>query len=381
MHGATLRAIFSNADLARQLLDEGLALTGNDEFILHQRAVFELQHAEGDPNVALDFINRALAKSRGDKAKLHTKANVFRRLALQSDNDIMKAHLRNDAIGTLNQIGIHHIRDYILSLSIRIDELSDLLKSSAGGDLSDRAIAGKVLDIEQTLLRAHTASPGDPYLLQAEHRYRNELQQDAKAFGAIKKAYVINPSIVPIAIRLARVYVDRGDVPNAITTLRETLSRNSDRALRFELGKMLSEDLGASAGAEATELLERSFEPDDDLLMPRLYLLREYWRQRNVDKYRALQRAIREIFAPRHLRSEPNLIIKNADGPQLFSGEIRRKEADYALILLKGGYPDVFIHRSKVFGIEFDELKFGSALTLQVGFTTKGATGIVGADN
>jgi cold shock CspA family protein len=364
MHRSTLRTIFANADLARQLLDEGLVLTGNDDFVLHQRAVFELQHSEGDPNIALDFINKALAKSYGDKAKLHTKANVFRRLALLSDNDIKKGHLRNDAIAVLNQIGHKSSRDYILSLNIQIDELVDLLKAPAQGDLSERAISAKVLQIE--------------HLLQAEHRYREALHQDAKAFGAIKKAHVANPSIVPIAIRLSRVYTDRGEVENAIATLRETLSSNSDRDLRFELGKVLSDDpIHSLSSWETIELFERAFESDDDRLMPRLYLMREYWRFRDADKFRNLQRAVRNIPAPRHLRSEPNLIIRIAGEPQLFTGEIRRKEADYALISPKDGYPEVFIHRSKVSGPNFEDLKFGSTLAFHVDFSMKGATGVV----
>ena len=129
MHGATLRAIFANADLARELFDEGVALGGDIGFILHQRAVFELQHNDGSLDVALDAINKALALSPTDKARLHTKANILRRQALDASNDIKKAHLRSEAIRVVNQIDQKGSRDFVMSLTIHIDELIDLLKS------------------------------------------------------------------------------------------------------------------------------------------------------------------------------------------------------------------------------------------------------------
>jgi cold shock CspA family protein/tetratricopeptide (TPR) repeat protein len=235
-----------------------------------------------------------------------------------------------------------------------------------------------VQEIEQAFLRAQSVSPADPYLLQTEHRYRDELSQDARAFDAISKAHRLNPSIVPISIRLSRVYVERGDIDRAMATLRETLSKNSDRDLRFELGKVLVDNATSSTpNVEATELFEKSFEWDDDRLMPRLYLLREYWRGRKLDKFRQLQRAIRNMPAPRQLRSEPNLLIRTANGPSLFTGKISRREVDYAFITPTDGYPDVFVHRTKVSNGNFDDLTLGRVVTFQVGFSTRGATGSI----
>jgi cold shock CspA family protein len=376
MHGATLRSIFANADLARQLLDEGLAITGNDEFILHQRAVFELQHADGDPTAALEFINRALSKNPTDKAKLNTKANVYRRLAQQTTNEIKRARLRGNAFNVLNSIQGKGGRDYTLLLNVQIDELLDLLKANSQGELSERAIAGKCQEIDRLLIRAHSASPADPFVLQAEARYRQEIKQSARAFAAIKRAHELNPSIVPIALRLARVYLERDEIEQAVVTLTGALTRTSSKELRFELGKLLSERPELQPGADAVDLLEKSFDLDDGAILPRLYLLREYWRRGKAEKYRQLQRSLMKMQAPRNLRSDPRFIIEQNGKQVKFRGVIRRKEADYAFIDPDEGYPDVFLHRLNASDVAFDQLTEGAPIIFAVGFCTKGATAV-----
>lgn len=123
-------------------------------------------------------------------------------------------------------------------------------------------------------------------------------------------------------------------------------------------------------------VLQKSFDKDDDQVIPRLYLLREYWRGRQVDNYRQLQRELKQILAPRNLRSEPNLIVTDADDqPITFKGVVRLKEADYLFAKLDDGYPDVFIHRSNVSRGDFDTLQAGSPISFTVGFNTRGAAG------
>jgi cold shock CspA family protein len=377
MHGAVLRAIFSNVDLARQLLDEGLALTHNDDFVLHQRAVFELQHSDGDPSLAIEFIDRALAKKPNDKAKLNTKANALRRLAQESANEIKRNHFRSQAIEVLNSIAAKDSRDFVLYANILVDELDELIKASPQGHLSERALTTKVQDIEHTLARAYAASPADPFVLQVEARYRDVLQQDQKAFSALKKANDINPSIAPLARRLSRVYQERHELKNAFTTLVNAIERNPTRELWLELGKLITEHPEFSGSYDPITVFRNSFDNDDDQIIPRLYLLREFWHNKQIDNYRELQRSLRRIPAPRHLRSEPGLLVKDKDGQSIrFRGVVRVKEADYAFLKPDDGYPDVFIHRGNIPNNGFDSLQVGSSIWFNVGFTTRGAAAV-----
>ncbi|WFU19942.1 hypothetical protein [Bradyrhizobium sp. CB3481] len=336
MHDATLRSIFSNGDLARELLDAGLEITGGDSFILHQRAVFETQHSDGDLNVALDFINRSLAADdepgTWTKGKLNTKANILRHMANRANNEVKKSHLRSDANAVLNQIRSKGARDYTLGLNIQIDELVDLLKSASQGSLTDRAIANKIQDIEKALMIARSRSEADPFVLQAEARFRTEVNQDARALLAIKRAYELNNTVTPIALRLARILSDGGQLQEAVDTLSETLSRAPSKELRFELGKLLAEHPELKSGADATSLLESAFDNEDNQLMPRLYLLREYWRSRRFEKYKNLQNDLKALDLPRRLRISPMLIITKDGQPAIFSGKISAKSADYAFV-------------------------------------------------
>lgn len=78
-------------------------------------------------------------------------------------------------------------------------------------------------------------------------------------------------------------------------TLSETLSRSPSKELRYELGKLLSEHRHLKSGMDRVSLFESSFDAEDDRRMPRLYLLREYWRDRSAEKYRTLQASLRAM--------------------------------------------------------------------------------------
>jgi cold shock CspA family protein len=258
-----------------------------------------------------------------------------------------------------------------------VDELDEKIKAPSEGTLAERAITGKVQEIENVLVRAQASSADDPFVLQVEARYRDVLEQDARAFFAIKKAHGLNPSIAPIARRLSRLYLEQGEKENALTTLAEALQRNPTRELWFEMGKLISEHRDLKTPYSPIDLFQKAFDKDDDQVIPRLYLLREYWRNRQIEDYRQLQWTLRRLPAPRHLRSEPNLVISDSNKQQVFfKGVVDKKEADYAFIKPEDGYPDVFVHRSNVSNENFDALQFGSPLSFAVGFTTKGAAGL-----
>jgi tetratricopeptide (TPR) repeat protein len=296
-------------------------------------------------DVALEAINKALALAPTDKARLHTKANILRRQALEASNEIKRAHLRSEAIRLLNTIDQKGGRDFVMSITIHIDELNDLLKAPGQGDLIQRAITESIQHIERTLVTANSRYEADPYILQTEARYRELIKQDNRAFAALKRAYELNRSLTHIALRLSRVLSDRGKDDEAVEVLTDTLARAPSKELRFELGRILSELPDRGRAEEITKLFEGSFDPDDHLVLRRLYLLREYWRRGQNEKFWQLQKQLRQMDAPRHLRQQPNLLICSNGKPVLHSGRVRRKEADYCFISPDGGGPDVFLHR------------------------------------
>ncbi|WP_315812995.1 SIR2 family protein [Bradyrhizobium sp. SZCCHNR2028] len=380
MHGSTLKAIFSNADLARELFDEGVALGGDIGFILHQRAAFEVQHSDGDLKIALEAIEKALTLAPTDKARLNTKANILRRQALETSNEIRQTHLRSEAIRVLNLIDNKGQRDFVLALNIHIDELNDLLRAPSRGDLSQRAIAENIQHIEKSFATVKSKFEADPYVLQAESRYRELIKQDARAFSALKRAYNLNRSLTHIALRLARALYDRGEASEAISVLTDTLARAPSKELRFEFARLLSDLPDGNRSEEIERLLERSFDPDDHQVLPRLFLLREYWSRCQNEKFWHLQKDLRQMEAPRQLKLEPNLVIKLDGRPAIFTGRVRRKEADYCFIAPDGGYADVFLHRRHAKSLDFDSISVDSRISFSVGFSVRGATGFVDTD-
>jgi hypothetical protein len=87
IRGKQLAEIFGDKSLANKIYDAASRTGANMNYILHQKAVYELNHAGCDTKAALSIIlsaEKSLAEGRTDRAILHTKAMIYKRLARES---------------------------------------------------------------------------------------------------------------------------------------------------------------------------------------------------------------------------------------------------------------------------------------------------------
>jgi hypothetical protein len=184
IRGRRIAEIFSSADLGRLFYDRIQEASPNDPFVLHQRAVFEMQHVGGSLVLAEAAANRAFELNPKSHSIQHTQGEIARRLANETDDPLRKLALRRVA---RDKIGgeVSRLSEYDLNTRARlaIDELRDLSKSL---DLADDkppppAFIEAVKQAETTIQRGLQIFPESPELLATEATLREQLDQSSRA--------------------------------------------------------------------------------------------------------------------------------------------------------------------------------------------------------
>ena len=90
VRGRNVAAMFPNVNLGRLLFEKAEAVAKSDAFVLHQRAVFELNHSQGSLDAASDAAVGASKLNPGNRSIRHTQAEVARRQALETQDPLKK---------------------------------------------------------------------------------------------------------------------------------------------------------------------------------------------------------------------------------------------------------------------------------------------------
>jgi tetratricopeptide (TPR) repeat protein len=123
-----------------------------------------------------------------------------------------------------------------------VDEVADLSAEMEDTSTPHKltAFAEKVREAEETIRSAEQMFPDEAELLQIEARLRNILQQDERALRALERAWKAGPRGTGTAIRIAKIYADRGKAADGIALLREALARvPEDKAAHSALSRHL----------------------------------------------------------------------------------------------------------------------------------------------
>ena len=94
IRGRQMAILFPSAAMGRSLYDHTRTLVGDLPFIWHQRAVFEMQHSEGELMLAEKAAKQADRLNPGNRTIRHTLAEIARRRANQTTDPLLKRALR-----------------------------------------------------------------------------------------------------------------------------------------------------------------------------------------------------------------------------------------------------------------------------------------------
>lgn len=372
IRGRGIAEIFPNIEIGRLFYDRVQEAVPDDPFVFHQRAVFEMQHPGGSLFQAEAAANRAFALNETSSSIQHTQAEIARRRANETDDPLMKRALRRTTREKLGNVA-SRLSEYDLNTSARLafDEFRELSDSLQVVDEANppQALIDAARDTEQAIQRGLQLFPESSDILATEASFRDYLDQAGRAEHALKRAFAINPRQDWLALRLARKYREKGDLPAAQRILEQCLQQNpSSKIARLEMGRLL---IGLGNQTQGMEHLQRSFTEGDNHYEAQFWFARELFLSGHFEAAKKLFGSINER-APGRFRSRSSAIVEANGAPVAFEGSMKRKEEGYGFVKVTQFTEDIFASRAESQQSAWEGLRNGQDIECYIGFTRRG---------
>lgn len=271
LRGRDVADTFEDVGLARDIYDLALHRNPQAAFIGQQRAIFEMQHADGEGDAAQDAIDAALKIEPHNSTLHHTRSRVLAWRAQSAPSEFARGSLRSQARSALSNIP--NQRDvYVLTAKarLRVDEVEDAITrmEAAPSDARRDELAEAVDDAERAIGQAMNAFPEEAELLRSEARLQDLLGDEDAAVQLLEKAWKKMPRGSGVAKQLAKRYLARNNIDAALKALNAALERQpTDRSLNLMIANILFLQAGDINNSKAIDFLKASFVSGD----------REHW--------------------------------------------------------------------------------------------------------
>lgn len=374
IRGRDVARMFASVDIGRLLYDRAQEASKNDAYVLHQRAVFELQHPEGALSAAEISANNAAGLNPRSRSIRHTQAEIARRQANDTKDVLRKQVYRRTARERLaGHSGPMSEYDLYTRARVSIDEVRELLsKASESLDLSvSSALVASIKEAETTLQRGRLEFPGSSELLVAETEFRDLLDQTPKALGALEKAFQLNPRQDWLAIRLSRRYADDDQGDRAFKVLERCLIENpASKSAHLEMAQLLRR--ADEPQSRVLDHLRKSFVLGDTNFEGQFWYARELFLSNRVPESKDLFQNLNER-APGRFRRGTSALVDLSDGQiKAFDGVLIRREEGYGFVRLVDFADDVFTSRAESDSLSWEQLRTGSLVVCNLAFNRRG---------
>lgn len=383
--GRKLAEDFESKGLANLIFDAAEASSPPASYLLHQRAILELSHKNGDLNAANELLRRAEVEVRNegytDSSIQHTRANLLRKRANATNITVEKERFRADARAILRpQIG-HRANFYPENLygQLLLDEIRDSLEHGFAGPVeSVRGLpAGDptvrlVNDLNTLVDDCLRQRPTDGQMTLLKADFLKTLGKSPSAISLLERYSEKNVASEPIIRVLAETFIEIGKVAEAIKVLRPALIASpGDRTLNLSLAKALIHQDEVNNSEAILTHLRRSFSDGDSNYEARMLFARCSM------LYGDLQRGKMEFDALRRLyiegREKPRALVLLPDGSaRRFSGGIVTKQYGYGFIASNDLRFNVFFGKHHVNAEIWESLSRGYSVSFSLGFTFRG---------
>lgn len=376
--GRGIADFFPDVELGRRLYDRIQSEKLDSGFVSHQRAVFELAHSSGSLRHAKCAADRAFELNQSSRSIRHTQAEVFRRLANESEDELQKRALRRSAHGKLdtNSAFLSEYDSYT-RIRLYIDEFSEIVKAvdvSTASHAPTRFLEA-TKETETAIQIGLHAFPDSPQLLSAEADFRDLLDQHKRAQQALETAFARNPSQDWLAIRLARKHKRSGNLDRSKDVLNDCLQVNPvSKIVHLELGRLLST---TSKRIEAIDHLRRSFTEGDSNFEAQFWYARELFLHGHFNEsFRQFERLHER--APGRFRTKKGAFVTAQNQRVVYDCTVVRLEEGYSFLKLAQFPRDIFANRGDTDRDNWDKLRRGKRVKCMIAFSRRGprATGL-----
>jgi tetratricopeptide (TPR) repeat protein len=337
IRGRSIAEIFASQELARTFYERAQNIVGDDPHFLQQRAIFEMFHPGGSLQKAEESLLAASNIAPYDKSIQHTLGNLKRQQANETDNPLLREKLRNDArsyLGGLARGDARAPHGFHTMVVLLTDELREILATKIEGVLAkseEKKIVDLVREIESLIHDAEQRFPDEERIFTAEADFRELLNQNAKAYESLRRAFERNPRSEWVAIRLSEHLADNREVENAKEILRRCIRENpSSKPANFALAKLYMRHGATEERDQVRQLLRRSFTDGDTHFNAQYWYARELFLKGELGKANELFNRLSHASVDPATRNRVRGLIRDDNGCiKRFRGKVSKKEEAY----------------------------------------------------
>lgn len=371
VNAKSLMTLFPDSQMVRQIYSHAESRSPEDPILMQQFAIYEMNSPSGNLDKAAELLRHAQEKAPWYKPVAHSLAELALKKSNVTKNDLERKKYLNEAQDIATQIlsqkpETSHARHTLIK--VKLSKLQDALSDS-----DELTVERLLKDIEASISSAKQAFPQDSFILEAESNFSAAINDEPRAFQAIKKAFEANKRSPYIAIRLATLYLYKGNRPQAEHTLKEALDQNpGDKDLNYRLAILLLDQPKPNL-TEARFYLRRSFTSGDSRFEAQfacarvLFLLGEH---QEADR---LFKSLREARLDIELKRKPiGHVLNSSRQPEVYRGTLTKVEHSFAFLALDASAASVFVYRYHDHPTRWDDLRIGDRVAFGLSFTYRG---------
>ena len=186
---------FPDHQMATTVFDAALKRVGEDNYLLHQMAIYEINRPNGNFQHAENLLARARSKAPQDKTLVHSLAELKLARAVQANSDLERERLLTEACHlarTLAGATAVQSHGYYTLAKAHLEKFRWSLGREPN-EFNQQEFNQLVYDIEDVIQEGLQRFPNDEHLLSCEYQLRNMLAEEDRAVAALQSAFEANP--------------------------------------------------------------------------------------------------------------------------------------------------------------------------------------------
>lgn len=385
VNGRQISEDLSSIEVARKFFDLVHKKIPNNPHVYHQAGILELVDSGGDIIKAESSLVTAQNLAPNDYRVSNSIAQLLRKRALVTNNKVARQEYRRKALSKLGNSTSNRVRgSYDLSTRLRIliDQLEDIISSKDEDQEQDakysKALIGKMREIESQINVGSQLFPNDEHIMARESEYLRVVDRIPEAVNVLKRAFEANPSSDWIGVGLAKLLSKTHDKKQAKQVLQRVLQENpSARDAHYRLALLYANSENEAERQRVLQHLRSSFTDGDSNFQIQFLYARELFLQRQFKESNRRFKDLRRAEVPAGLLYSVQKSVRDNTGRVTrFDGVVSRREETYVLVKPNVFDTEIIAHISESESAVWDDLRRGTAVTFELGFTYRSAVAI-----
>jgi tetratricopeptide (TPR) repeat protein len=369
VRGRSLIELFPSREHADKVYAAALRHVGEDAYLLHQMALYEMHCTAGDLNVAGQCLSRAASLAPGDATIQHSVAELKLRLATTARSALHRDRLLADAAVQSRRLVASDRGNpyaYVTLIKAVLAGLQEQI-GTHGYDLEQPDVRDAVRCVEDQIQDALQRFPGDSFVLELDAKFAGMISDSERALTSLDRAFRAMPQSTHLALRLSGCYRKLGDDRKAEQTISASLEANpSDGRLHYALAKLML-STNPARGHEIAHHLKRAFSMGDENYDAQLLYGRQLYTNGDLDGARGVFRALASARVPAEVRDRRLYPL-----PDTFQGTVAKLESAYSFIRRDGSGDWVYAWRYDAPDGMWAQLRLDARVRFKVAFNFRG---------